>query len=403
MVLATDRISPGSPAAPAHNGLAERLAFALIVAYAIFLATAFATGAWVKNLQGQTIQTDFVNVWAAGRLVVDGHPADVYDWPTHKAVEEAAVGHPFDKYFGWHYPPPFLFVAAALSLLPYLAAFAAWMLLTLPLYAAVIRGIVGRPPGFWLACAFPGVLWNVATGQNGFLSAALLGGTLLNLERRPLVSGILLGLLSYKPHFGLLFPLVLLANGYWRVFFTAALTALAMIGASWLAFGTETWRAFFDLLPLTGQLVLGGGLAGFQKLQTVFGAVRLCGGDEFTAWCLHGAATAAAALGVLLLWRRRVAYEIKAAALATAALIATPYLYAYDLVALAVPMAFAIRLGLREGFFPGEVAALALASGLVLIAPVVDAPTGLAAVLLTALLVGRRAFATAALPAAATA
>jgi arabinofuranan 3-O-arabinosyltransferase len=191
MALTTDRMVPGSPAAQA--GLAERFAFALIVAYLIFLAGAFAAGAWVKNPSGQIIQTDFVNVYAAGRLVADGKPADVYDWPAHKAVEEQTVGHPFDKYFGWHYPPPFLFVAAALSLLPYLTAFAVWMALTLPAYAAVIRAIVGERSGYLYACAFPGALWNVATGQNGFLTTALLGGTLLTLPARPLLSGVLLG------------------------------------------------------------------------------------------------------------------------------------------------------------------------------------------------------------------
>ena len=394
MALITDRLAPGSLAAarPGH-GLAGRLAFALIVAYAIFLGASFSAGAWLKNSSGETIQTDFVNVWAAGRLVTAGTPADVYDWPTHKAVEEAAVGHPFDKYFGWHYPPPFLFVAALLSLLPYLAAFFVWMALTLPAYAVVIRTVVGERIGVWLACAFPGVLWNVATGQNGFLTAALLGGTLATLEQNPVAAGVLLGLLSYKPHFGLLFPLVLAVNGYWRAFFIAAATALAMIGASRLAFGTETWQAFFELLPLTSQLVLGGGLAGFQKLQTTFGAARLVGADEFSAWCLHGGVAVTAAFAVLLLWRQRIPYEIKAAALATAALLVTPYLYAYDLVALAVPMAFLIRLGLRRSFWPHEIAMLGLASALVLIAPVVDVPTGLAAVLLTALVVGRRGFA----------
>jgi arabinofuranan 3-O-arabinosyltransferase len=198
--------------------------------------------------------------------------------------------------------------------------------------------------------------------------------------------------LSYKPHFGLLFPLVLVVGGQWRVFGVAAATAATMIVASWLAFGTETWQAFFDLLPLTSQLVLGGGLAGFQKLQTVFGTVRFIGGSEFAAWCLHGGVALAATIAVLAMWRRRLPYEIKAAALATASLLVTPYLYAYDLAALAVPLAFLTGLGRREGFRSHEIVAITVSSALVLIAPWVDLPTGLFAVLLTALMIGRRAF-----------
>ncbi len=52
----------------------------------------------------------------------DGNPAAAYDWPIHKQAEVSAIGHDFDDYYGWHYPPTFLFVAAALATLPYLAA-----------------------------------------------------------------------------------------------------------------------------------------------------------------------------------------------------------------------------------------------------------------------------------------
>lgn len=383
-------------------GLTERAAFALVVAYVVFLAISFAIGVWLVDTRGQNIPTDFVNVWAAGRLVLNGKAPDAFDWPIHKAVEEQGVGHPFEGYFGWPYPPIFLFIAAALSLLPYLPAFLTWMVLTLPAYAAIIRVIVAHRIGFLLAGAFPGVLWNVAVGQNGFLTAALLGGALGMMEKRPLFAGVFLGLLSYKPHFGILFPLVLAMDGRWRVFSIAAITALLLIAASWLAFGSETWQAFFHYLPLTSESVLSHGLAGFQKLQTIFGVVRWCGGDEVVAWTLQGAMAVTCTIVVLLIWRRCPAYEIKAAALAVGALLATPYLYTYDLVALAVPMAFLIRIGLRDSFMPYEIGALTLASASVLIVPFVNVPTGLIAVLIVALLICRRAIFFANSPAKAT-
>ncbi len=375
------------------NGTIERVGFAIAAAYIVFFASSFAMGVWLVDAHGQGIQTDFINVWAAGRLVLDGNPAAAYDWIIHKAVEEQGVGHPFENYFGWPYPPIFLFVAAALSVLPYLPAFLTWMALTLPAYLTVIRMIVGHRIGFILACAFPGVLWNISVGQNGFLTAALLGSALAAMEKRPLLAGIFIGLLSYKPQFGILFPLVLAMNGQWRIFSMATLTTLSLIVLSWLAFGLEAWQAFFYDLPLTSALVLSAGLGGFQKLQTIFGVVRWWGGDETLASILQGAMTATCVITVLLIWRQRIAYEIKAAALGVAVLLATPYLYIYDLPALAVPMAFLTRVGLRQGFVAGEIVGLTGASILVLVVPLTGVPYGFLAILVIASLISRRVFA----------
>jgi arabinofuranan 3-O-arabinosyltransferase len=390
-----DRAIAEAAAPRRSDDLMAKAVFAVVVTYIAFLASAYAGGDWLVDNQGRAIQTDFINVWAAGRLVLAGHPADAYDWPIHKAVEEAGIGHAFDKYFGWHYPPPFLFIAALLARLPYLAAFLVWMAVTLPAYAATIRAIVGRPVALALACAFPGALWNVAAGQNGFLTAAFLGGALAVLESQPLFAGILIGLLSYKPQFGLLFPLLLAVTGQWRVFLAASLTTLAMIGAAWWAFGQQAWRGFFAWLPVTSQLVLGGGLSGFDKLQTIFGMVRSLGGSEDLAWFLQIATAAFAAGVVLWIWRQHVAYEIKAAALATASLMCTPYLYLYDLVVLAVPIAFLIRLGFRDGFLPYEIIAFLFAAMFILVDPsgLVDLPIGVVAVLAIFGVVCRRAFA----------
>ena len=87
---------------------------------------------------------------------------------------------------------------------------------------------------------------------------------------------------------------------------------------------------------------------------------------------------------------RRSPSEVKAAALATGALLATPYLYMYDFPVLMIPLAFLLPLGLRQGFLAGELAAMAAACGLVLIFPVVPVPTGFAAVVIVAAIIGRR-------------
>jgi arabinofuranan 3-O-arabinosyltransferase len=371
----------------------ELICFALIVAQAVYLAASYWYGTWLVAPDGTGVQSDFVNVWAAGKLAWQGRPAAAYDWPVHKAMELVAVGHPFDGYFGWHYPPAFLFAAAMLALMPYVAAYALWIFGTFPLYLAVVRAIVGQRTGYILAAAFPAVLCNFIVGQNGFLSAALLGGSLLVIERRPVLAGLLLGLLAYKPHLGLLFPIVLAVSGHWRVFVVASITAALMVLASWTAFGTDTWQAFFANIGHTSQAFLSDGWADFGKLQTVFGLTRMLGSSEALAWALQGIIAFACAVTVALLWRSRADFAVKAAALACGALLATPYLYLYDLVVLAVPLAFLFRLGGARGFLPYEMAGIGFTCLLVLIFPFVKAPVGFAAVLVVAALIARRALA----------
>jgi hypothetical protein len=86
-----------------------------------------------------------------------------------------------------------------------------------------------------------------------------------------------------------------------------------------------------------------------------------------------------------------VPFDLQAAALAAAALLATPYLYVYDLVVLAIPMAFLIRTARVTGFLRGEIVWLAAANLCILLFPAVHAPIGLVAVLIVAMLVVRRA------------
>jgi len=390
--MAFSEVSPAHNAEPKLARPVELICFALVVAQAVYLATSFLQGFWIVG-PGGGVPSDFVNVWAAGRLVLEGHPAAVYDWPAHKLVEEAAVGHPFDGYFGWHYPPTFLFVAALLSLLTYATAYALWVFGTFPAYLVAIRAIIGERNGYLLAAAFPALLGNFIVGQNGFLTAGLAGGALFLLPRRPIVAGLLIGLLTYKPHLGVLFPIALVAGGYWRTFFTAVIVAALMGLAAWLAFGSDTWQAFFANIGHTSTAFLSDGWADFGKLQTAFGLTRTLGGSETLAWAVQAAFALVAAIAIALLWRSQAPHEIKAAALGAGAMLATPYLYTYDLVVLAVPLAFLFRLGRARGFLPQETAGICVACLLILIFPFVKAPVGFAAVLIVAALIARRALA----------
>jgi hypothetical protein len=89
-------------------------------------------------------------------------------------------------------------------------------------------------------------------------------------------------------------------------------------------------------------------------LQTAYGLIRTLGGTAALAWFAQGITTCAAAIIVWLIWRSRARYSLKAATLSAATLVATPYAHAYDLVAIAIPVAFLVRDQIGTGLLRGE-------------------------------------------------
>jgi arabinofuranan 3-O-arabinosyltransferase len=385
---------PAPTVAPERSAIPPALliaCFALCVINASLLQAGFVAHWWIFDEKSLGIPTDFVNVWSAGRLVLDGHPASAYDWDIQKQVQVAVLGQSYDGNFAWHYPPPFLFVAAVLAHFPYAVAFVGWAAVSLVPYLAVMRAIVGRSFGLLLGLAFPVVFTNTLVGQNGFLTASLIGGTLSLMPSRPVLSGICLGLLSYKPQYGLLFPLALIAASQWKVFFTAGTVAISMASLSWLAFGTESWQAFFHWMPMFSQAFLTEGRAPWGKMQSIFALVRYFGGTEQLAWVFQWIMSGVVAILLALMWRSRgISYLLKAAGLAAGALLVTPYLFLYDLMVLAIPVAFLVRIGLNGGFARVELPALGLVAALLMIYPLLGAPTGFGATLIVTALIARR-------------
>jgi len=327
----------------------RKACFALCAMNLTLCLMAYLARVWIYDRNGLGIPTDFIQFPAAGRLALDGFAAQVFDSDILKRMEVAKLGQDFEGNFPWQYPPPFLFIASVLALLPYSVAHLGWVFASILPYVAVMRAIVAHNFGVMLALAVPFVLINALAGQNGFLTAALIGGTLYLIPIRPVLAGICLGLLTYKPQFGLLFPIALIAAGHWRVFTSASVTAIAMFVVSWLAFGSESWLAFVHNLPRL-QVILTEGKGILWKLQSVYSMVRYFGGTVQLAWAFQFVLTASVAVVLALMWRSRVPYTLKAAALGAGTLLATPYLFMYDMVVLAIPVAFLVRIGLKTGF-----------------------------------------------------
>lgn len=349
-----------------NPGRVALYAGALVLCYAVFLATGYFDRLWISDAQGQGRAIDFVAAYAAAKLAVSGQAASAYDLAQFTQEQLKAVASLGGDY-AWAYPPTYFLLIAPLALFPYVVGALVWMLVTLALYLAAVHAILPRRSAMLAAVASPFALWSLYSGQNGFLTAALIGGLLVLLDRRPIVAGILLGVLTVKPQLGVVFPVILILTGRWRVFAAATVTALVLALASYVAFGAETWRAFFDAIQHQAGSVLDRGEVAFRKQQSVHALMRLLGAGDAAAWGAH-IAVALAALGFTVwLWWKPYDGRLKAAALAMTALLATPYLFIYDLPILTVPVVFLAALGVERGFVAGERTVIAVLMPLLLL------------------------------------
>jgi hypothetical protein len=315
------------------------------------------------NIAGPTtvgapeIARDFASFWTAGRMTLGGDAAEVYHPAAHLAAQQALYAGAKTGYAAFFYPPIFLFACLPLALLPFGVAAVAWVLATGALYAAAVRRLL--PGGVVAALAFPAAFINAAYAQNGFLSAGLFALAALWLERRPALAGACLGALAYKPQLGLLAPVALAAAGRWRAFGAAAAIVALLALASALAFGPATWRGFIAVSPLARQWLQDGSVD-FGKMISVFAALRLLGASLGVAYAAQAILTVASAALLARLVRRRPGGAAEIAALVAATLLATPFALHYDLVILAVPLAWLLAEARRGGFLSWERTTLAL-------------------------------------------
>jgi hypothetical protein len=321
-----------------------RGAAAILVAteLAIFLFLVAGTHGWIVPLDRPTT-TDFVSFYAAGVLADAGTPALAYDHAAHLLAEEQATA-PGIEYQYFNYPPVFLLLCALLAMLPYLAAFMLFEGVTLAVWLYVSMRILGERSGTAVLAlaAVPVVFWNFGLGQNAFLTAALFGAATFLIDRRPAAAGLLFGALCYKPQFGLLIPLALIAAGQWRAFAAAFGSSAVLVFTSLALFGSETWEAWLRTAASAPEMYQSGRIL-FIGMANPFGAALALGASSGVAYAVQGLAIAAAAAAVVAVWRSGLSLPTRAATLAAAAVIAAPLALLYDLMLAVVAAAWLVR------------------------------------------------------------
>lgn len=303
--------------------LASLLSWLLVLVYAATLRDGLDPVNYV-------VGHDFVNQWTAGRLVVEGRLAEVFDDRAFHAAIRAWVD-PRIPYHFWSYPPPALLLAAPFGLLPYGWALAVWSLLGIAALYLALRAAF--PKADWLLLLFcPAVACNLVMGQNGAVTAALLIGALALMDRRPAVAGLMMGLLVFKPHLALVLPVAVVAARQWRTFAAAALTTAAVLVLATLVFGLDAWRDFFGptLRAQDGMMVHGIGPF-LWMMPSAFAAGRVFGLTD-AAFLLQLPFALFAAVLTWKAYRSDAPPEAKLAVGLAAGLCATPQAFNYDLI-----------------------------------------------------------------------
>jgi hypothetical protein len=313
----------------------------------VIILVALAEFVW--NARNPT-DRDFLSFWGAAQLAIAGSPAAAYDLDALHRVQQAVATFGSGK-MPFPYPPAFLLLVMPFGMLPFPIGMAAWASATFLLYVVAIRRLF--PQSGWLAAAFPPVFVTAAIGQNAFVMCAILAAGLLLLPKRPFAAGLLLGCLILKPQLGLMLPIALVAGRQWRATAGAALSSVGVLALGLAVFGIAATSAWIGQMPLYVSIARDG-LVGWHKLASVYAAARQAGLDMDVAFALHFAVAAAAAGAVWKVWRSPADPICKAAMLAAATMLASPYVFSYDALILVIPLLWLAQTGTR----PTVIAAL---------------------------------------------
>lgn len=328
-------------ATPSGRTPVEELYFKWMIAAAVFfvaLQIAFLSMAGLPPIDKPwadetnfAIGRDFLNTWMGGRSMFSGGPAPWFDARTYAAALRDMLGPTYPETY-WSYPPHVVLFVWPLGLMPYLFAYIAWCVIGIALYLFACASALPRERLLFLAVA-PGVAVCVFFGQNGFYTAALLIGGLLALDRRPVLAGVLFGILTIKPQLGLLLPIILLLERRWLTIASAAATVALLFVATAMLFGLDVWLDYWHkIVPQQMWLTENAGGLMFSLVSSLFFGARLIYLPLGVAWAIQYAGSAFAVAAVVWTYWKRRDPNLSLALFVTATFLFTPYILNYDMV-----------------------------------------------------------------------
>ncbi len=351
MDTATEPVSEPTAAAPAGSSNAGQpaarpawrdigLKGAVASGLMLILYLAFVDWQWPfpRDTIGYVLGRDFLNFWTMGWEAWSDDPGRFYSMADYVAFLHGMLGSDY-PYQQWSYPPSVMLPAAVFGQLAYLPAYLVWTALGIAIFLFAAKHGSGsawktdpKSAALVLTVA-PAALVCLVSGQNSFFTAAIFVAAFRWWDRRPVLAGILIGLLTLKPQLGLLFPVLLLVSRRWTVFASAAITAIVVAGLTEWFFGPGIWLRYLTIGVTAQEGVLDDPSPIIMGLMpTIFMDIRLLGGSASLAYVVQIVAGLGAVAAVAwAYWRPRDPVYSYALFL-TASLVATPYLMSYDMV-----------------------------------------------------------------------
>lgn len=304
---------------------------------------------------GKSPVTDFFAYYAGARfLLAHGPLSALYD-PEAFRVFQASLGTKLSGTLPFIYPPTYALLILPLGLLPYPAAFLLWQAVTLGLFAISLRKAGLTAAELTATLIAPAAIVNMAAGQNGFLTSALLVGGMALLTSRPLSAGSLFGLLTFKPQLGLLLPVVCFARRRWRTIASAVVVVSCFVALSVAVEGFSAWTAYFDRIGWFRATAEAQAYGPFMSVASApYMIARLAGLPAGLAYMLQGLIALYVVGTVYAAWRRYDDPKLQLALLMAGTCLATPYGFLYDTPMVAAAVVLAASCALRDGFMPYE-------------------------------------------------
>lgn len=229
--------------------------FFFVVAAGTYLYGLITSTPFPRDGSSLVVGRDFLNFWMYGRAAVQPDPGHWYDAAAYQRELATFLG---DGYPGqnWSYPPTVMLIAAPFGALDYLPALLFWTIASLSLFLIVVSRYIADRLALLALVICPAAVFCLISGQSSFVTSAMLIGIFALLDRRPVIAGVLIGLMTIKPQLGLLLPVVLIASGRWRVFAIATITTLGLVALTTALFGTQVWIDFITQGLPTQNVVL---------------------------------------------------------------------------------------------------------------------------------------------------
>jgi hypothetical protein len=313
-------------------------------AYAFNIATP-----GLMDREGQLKGADFQHEYVLGNIARTHSGELLYDAPRQAALAHQLMHQPPSEVYLPVYGPQYSLVFLPFAGLPYGWAAAAWMLTSALIYAIccwlLLRGFPHLRDHattiLILAASFPGFFYLIASGQNSILALIVFTTASFCLQqKRMFLAGMALGLLMYKPQFGVMAAMLFLVTLEWKVIAGALLTGCGQLAAGAFYYGRSVLTGYFSGLVHINQnaSALEPHLDRMHSLRSFW--------QLLVPW--HGPSTllyVVSALPIMVItvkcWKSNAPFELRYAIFLLGSALVDPHLTDYDLVML-VPALLAI-------------------------------------------------------------